>query len=269
MVPPRRVTSTLTFLSVAIALSYAAFPMNCVYGHGTCNQNPMVLWDANEACGPGQPTCPVLYGAPGDQSFNISDRALDLNVSVQLTSTRATPCQGSDDTVSIKVLPELTKALSLLLGVDVEPLLTSWARSIFGGALLASIMVCLLAIMTCSRQDRLKFAFGPPGVPSQGKLPYFFDWVVYLFLRAVFATWNVLSIARWAIIGSICCACWTTLVYVHCLFTVSGIVWRGKHTSLGASMRHPCEFNVMSIYELLAELGLVFVRPQAFADHGT
>ena len=124
MVTPQRVTSTLTFLSVAIALSYAAFSMNCVYGHGTCNQNPMVLWDANEACCPGQPTCPVPNGAPGDQSSNISDRALDLNVSVRLTSTRATPCQGFDDTVSIKVLPELTKALSLLLGVDVEPLLT-------------------------------------------------------------------------------------------------------------------------------------------------
>ena len=34
-------------------------------------------------------------------------------------------------------------------------------------------------------------------------------------------------------------------------------------------MRHPCEFNVMSIYELLAELGLVFVRPKAFADRST
>ncbi|MAI45673.1 MAG: hypothetical protein CMB79_07290 [Filomicrobium sp.] len=229
----------------------------------------MVLWDANEACCPGQPTCPVPNGAPGDQSSNISDRALDLNVSVQLTSTRAIPCQGFDDTVSIKVLPELTKALSLLLRVDVEPLLTSWARSIFGGVLLASIMVSLLAIMTCSRPDGLKIAFGPPGVPSLGKLSYFFDWVVYLFLRAVFAAWNVFSITRWAIIGSICCACWTTLVYVHCLFTVSGIVWRGKHTSLGASMRHPCEFNVMSIYELLAECGLVFVRPQAFVDRST
>ena len=65
------------------------------------------------------------------------------------------------------------------------------------------------------------------------------------------------------------CAFWTTLVYVHCLLALSGIVWCGKHTSLGASMRHPCEFNVMSIYELLAECGLVFVRPQAFVDRST
>ena len=119
MVTPQRVTSTLTFLSVATALSYAAFPMNCVYGHGDCNLTPMVLCDADEASGPGQPTCPAPYGAPGDQSSNISDRALDLNVSVQLTSTRATPCQGFDDTVSIRFRPELTKALSLLLAVDV------------------------------------------------------------------------------------------------------------------------------------------------------
>ena len=67
MVTPRRVTSTLTFLLAAIALSYAAFPMNCVYGHGDCNLTPMVLCDANEASGPGQPTCPAPYGAPGDQ----------------------------------------------------------------------------------------------------------------------------------------------------------------------------------------------------------
>ena len=70
MVPPGRVTSTLTSLLIAIAPSYAALPMHCVYVCGNCNLTPMVLCDANEACGPGQPACPAPYGAPGDQSSN-------------------------------------------------------------------------------------------------------------------------------------------------------------------------------------------------------
>ena len=126
MVPPERVTSTLTLLLAAIALSYAAFPVNCVYGCGNCNQTPMVLCDANEACGPGLPTCPAPCGAPGDQSFDISDRAFDLNVSVWLTSTRTTPCQGFDSADDTQGFSELTKAFSQLLAVDVEPLLEPW-----------------------------------------------------------------------------------------------------------------------------------------------
>ena len=65
------------------------------------------------------------------------------------------------------------------------------------------------------------------------------------FLRLIVGVQYVFSTTRWATIGSISCAFWTTLVYIHCLFALSGIVWRGKHTSLGASMRHPCEFNVI------------------------
>ena len=81
MVPRGGVTSTLTFLLTAIAPSYAALPMHCVYVCGNCNLTPMVLSDATEAGGPGLPPRPTPCGASGAQSFDTCDRALGLNVS--------------------------------------------------------------------------------------------------------------------------------------------------------------------------------------------
>ena len=94
MVPRGGVTSTLTFLLTAIAPSYAALPMHCVYVCGNCNLTPMALCDATEAVGPGLPPRSTPCGASGAQSFDTCDRALGLNVSTWAPSTRNTSCQG-------------------------------------------------------------------------------------------------------------------------------------------------------------------------------
>ena len=140
MVPPGRVTSTLTSLLIAIAPSYAALPMHCVYVCGNCNLTPMVLCDATGAGGPGLPPRPTPCGASGAQSFDTCDRALGLNVSTWAPSTRNTSCQGLASADDAQDFFELAKDIIQLLAVDVEPSLPSWARSTLGGLLLVSII---------------------------------------------------------------------------------------------------------------------------------
>ena len=79
MVPPGRVTSTLTSLLIAVAPSYAALPMHCVYVCGNCNLTPLALCNATGAGGPGLPPRPTPCGASGAQSFDTCDRALGLD----------------------------------------------------------------------------------------------------------------------------------------------------------------------------------------------
>ena len=115
MVPLGRVTSTLTSLLIAIAPSYAALPMHCVYVCGNCNLTPTVLCDATEAGGPGLPPRPTPWGASGAQSFDTCDRALGLNVSTKAPSTRNTSCQGFASADDAQGFSELAKDIIQLL----------------------------------------------------------------------------------------------------------------------------------------------------------
>ena len=266
MVPRGGVTSTLTFLLTAIAPSYAALPMHCVYVCGNCNLTPMALCDATEAVGPGLPPRSTPCGASGAQSFDTCDRALGLNVSTWAPSTRNSSSQGLASADDAQGFSELAKAFTQLLAVDVEPALPSWARSTLGGLLLVSIMSALLAVVTCSRPSGLKFNLGLPGVPAQGKLARSFEWVVCTSLRLGFAFRFAVSVARQTIGVVAHSMLHATCLYCYCLLVLLGIAWRGKHVSLQASMRDPCDLNLMSALELLAECGVAIGRSRAFCD---
>ena len=118
MVPPGRVTSTLTSLLIAVAPSYAALPMHCVYVCGNCNLTPLALCNATGAGGPGLPPRPTPCGASGAQSFNTCDRALGLNVSTLAPSTRNTSCLAFASADDAQSFSELAKDIIQLLAVD-------------------------------------------------------------------------------------------------------------------------------------------------------
>ena len=94
--------------------------------------------------------------------------------------------------------------------IDQNLWITTWARGIALLAILAILWPLVLSPLCEAGIGVDTFAVLLQRNGSRIKLLHAYDWVVYLSLRAVFAAWNVFSITRWAIIGSICCAFWTT-----------------------------------------------------------
>ena len=219
MVTPRRVTLTLTVILTAMALSGAvARPSSSpVRAHPSSTQTD--LCRTFETADLRLPTWSSTSRLPLEQSSDRSDRVLGQN------SSSWPLCAGAGEAGASRATVEYGGPLGLHLGeiwskafrvVNVEPNISC---DLLIMAMAASVFACFCLLgRTFLKGLALRlhaFLFKPA---RWSDMPPLTELCASTFIRLIVGVQYIFSITRWAMIGSICCATWTTLVYVHCFF---------------------------------------------------